>query len=198
MVANHPVNFSADLTEERLKLLCLNCLDVVADSILDSSSIYDTQWTKGCLPYGRLQGLMYHLSLNKELPWIKLANKTMDYTISIGSTFLQFVIDDPYNPKKIHRLNSNSIENIQSSFDFEQDSNVMLWRLFIGIDKLDSQAEPTATLVGYDSNRNPVCFWSYDDAIQTPMMAEDTKVVEIPEPILARKQNRDDSVNGTK
>lgn len=198
MVTNHPVDFSADLTDERLRVLCLYCLDVVADSILDSSSIDDTKWTKGCLLYGRLQGLMYRLSLNNELPWINLANRTMDYTIRIGSTFVQFMIDDPYNPKKIHRLNSNSIENTQSCFDFDQDSNIMIWRIFISIDKLDPQAEPTATLVGYDSNRNPVCFWSYDEAIQIPMTVEDTKVVEIPEPLLARKQNRDESVNETK
>lgn len=200
METRQPFDFSSNLTEERLNTLCDYCLDTIADSILDSSSKHDTAWTKGCLPYGRLHGLMMDLSKNRDLPWITLANNTMDYTIRIGSTLVQFVIDDAYNPKKTHRLSKNSVENIQLSFELEQchEIEVLVWRMFIGIDRQDHQVEPTATLVGFDPNQNPICYWHYADNTPPPVITETVKTVEIPEPMLARKQNRDDISNETK
>lgn len=200
MATKQPFEFSTDLTEERLNILCDKCLDTIADSIKDSSSNHDTAWTKGCLPYGRLHGLMMDLSSNKDLPWITLANSTMDYTARIGRTLIQFVIDDAYNPKKTHRLNQNSLENMQFSLELEQHNEVevVAWRVFIGIDRQDHQVEPTATLVGFDLNQNPICYWNYDDNVITPVIAETTKAVEIPEPKLARKQSRDDLSDETK
>ncbi|GGQ19046.1 hypothetical protein [Shewanella litoralis] len=200
MVANHPVDFSTDLTEERLNIVCNLCLDAIADSLIDSSSIYDTPWTKGCLAYGRLQGLVIHMAKSRDYEWIVLANKTMDFTARIGSTLVQFVVDDPYNPKKTHRLHTNSVENMQLSLDFESKArvDVATWRVFITFDKHDQQVQPSAVLVGFDFNQNPICFWNYEDTIPMPVAAELTNVVEIPEPQLARKQNRDDEVNETR
>lgn len=200
MEAKQPIDFSADLTEERLNTLCDYCLDTIADSIQDSSSKHDTAWTKGCLPYGRLHGLMIDLSKNKDLSWISLANSTMDYTVRIGSTLVQFIIDDAYNPKKIHRLNKNSVENMQFSLELEEQNEVevVAWRVFIGIDRQDNQVEPTATLVGFNLNQNPICYWDYSDSTPPPLSTETIKTFEIPDPILARKQKDDDISNEAK
>ncbi len=123
----------------------------------------------------------------------------MDYTVRIGSTPVQFVIDDAYNPKKTHRLSKNSIEDKQFSLELElcHEIEVVAWRVFIGIDRQDHQVEPTATLVGLDLNQNPICYWHYSDSTPPPVIAETTQTVEILEPILARKQNRDDKINET-
>lgn len=200
MVTKQPVEFSVDLTEERLNILCDKCLDTIADSIKDSSSDHDTAWTKGCLSFGRLHGLMIDLSSNKDIPWLTLVNNTMDFTVRIGRTLVQFVIDDAYNPKKTHRLNTNDLESMQFSLELERhkEVEVVIWRVFIGIDRQDHQVEPTATLVGFDLNHNPICYWNFDDNVITPVISEAINVVEIPEPKLVRKQNRDDLSNETK
>jgi len=198
MVSNTPTEFSVDLTDERLNILCEHILDTIQDSISDSSTVNDTAWTKGCLPYGRLQGLMQRLAIDKNYPWLSLANKTMDFTATIGSAHIQFLIDDPYCPKKTHRLQTNAVENMQLSMVLEVEDIVQVvhWRLFIVIDKDDDdQFSPVATLVGYDLNQNSVCIWEHQDTAIIPMAASHTPVIDIPEPEISRKEHKDDVNN---
>jgi hypothetical protein len=200
MLTAPPSKFSLDLSEERLITLCDLALDTISDSIQDSGTEDDTAWTRGCLSYGRLQGLMFRLTKDKNYPWISLVNKTMDFTVRIGNTLIQFMIDDAFQPKKTHRLAANSLEDTQLSLLLESNTSleVVTWRLFIGIDKDSFNTEPTATIVGYDINKNSICWWSYEDSIQTPISVKNTKSVEIVEPQLIRKQVREDVSNDRK
>jgi hypothetical protein len=190
MAQNQLLKFSPDLTDERLCILCDHLLDTIHNSTEDSSSVDDTPWTKGCLAYGRIQGLLKRLVSENQYVWLKLANSTMDFTAKIDSTHIQFVIDDPYNPKKSHRLQPNSVENIQLSIDLEEyeQIKVVIWRLFITIDKDNRELEPTATVVGFDSNTIELCRWEYNETIKVPVSSPLTIPAEIEEPKLQLKK----------
>lgn len=188
MNSNTLIEFSEDFTDDRLILLCDNVLDNVHDSLKDTSTLYDTAWTKGCLPYGRLQGLIIYLASNKVYDWLSLANNTMDFTAKIGKTPIQFLIDDSFSPKKKHRLHRNLVETMQLSMALEEltETKVVVWRCIVSIDK-DGMNEPKATIVGYDSNQIEVCRWSYDETVRVPMSSPLAPVVEIEEVKLKRK-----------
>jgi len=186
---SHPYAISEDLTEERLHTLCEHVLDTVQDSLEDSSTPNDTAWTKGCLMYGRLQGMIKRLDSNKEYTWLSLANSTMDFTAKIGATHVQFLVDDAYSPKKTHRLSTNSVENTQISMMLEEpgESMFVTWRLFVGFDEVEGQVSPKVTLVGYDLNQNIVCKWEHQETTVVPVISANSEAVEIDEPILSRK-----------
>jgi hypothetical protein len=197
MTIAHPTEYSQDLTNDRLTILCDHILDTVHDSIIDSSSKDDTAWTRGCLPYGRMQGLIKRLVVKKEYSWLSLANNTMDFTAKIGNTHIQFIIDDPYNPKKIHRLHTNSVENMQLSIALEEheEIQVVAWRIFVTIDKDNRETEPTATLIGFDVNQNELCRWEYNDVTHAPLESPLTIAAEIEEPELQFKKRIDKANN---
>lgn len=197
MTNNHPQEYSQDLTDKRLNILCDHILDTIHDSIIDTSGKDDTAWTKGCLLYGRMQGLLRRLVTKKTYSWLSLANNTMDFTAKIGSAHIQFVIDDPYNPKKVHRLHTNSVENMQFNMALEEqeDIQVVAWRLFITIDKNNREAEPTATLMGFDLNQNELSRWEYIDTANVPMESPLTVTAEIEEPELQLKKQIDKANN---
>lgn len=193
----HPSFYSPDLKQEYLEDLCKEVLDVVNQAISDSSTNNDTAWTRGTLPYGRVQGLFIALHNDQSRPWFTLANATMDYTAKIGNTFIQVVTDNPDQPKKNHRLKANSIELRQWGLELEQSTkgaDVLTWRLFI--DKDDNDEIPTlhASLVGFDSNTNPLCIWHYGDIVVTPVRAKEfISEVNIEDVLLRRKINEDEN-----
>lgn len=199
MNLNQPYDFSEDLTEERLRVVCDLVLDTVQDSIEDSGTKHDTAWTRGCLRYGRVQGLFSQLTLDKDYPWISLANSTMDFTFKIGNTHVQYIYDDYECPKKIHRLRPNAIENMQLeiAFETEEKPEVLTWRLFVHQDLDEDFSELKATLVGYDINQSPICTWFFEDKANVPVLAERAETVELPEPLLTRKTSHGKVSNET-
>ncbi|WP_127026155.1 hypothetical protein [Rheinheimera mangrovi] len=201
MTTTQPTDFSKDLTIDRLETLCECVLDTVRESQLDASSPNDTAWTKGCLSYGRLQGLMKRLAIDKDYPWLTLANNTMDFTAKIGSTYIQFIVDDAFSPKKTHRLKTNALENMQISLDLEDNNQTLavVWRIFVGLSDAGVGVSPSATLIGFDINQNPLCIWQYETVSKVPMGVNVVEPSEIEEPVVTRKirKNDDNLANGT-
>ena len=200
MISNQPSDFSADLTDERLKIICEQVLDTVQDSIDDSSTKNDTKWTRGCLRYGRVHGLLIQLTLDKNYPWLILANKTLDFTFRVGKALVQYVYDDYEAPKKGHRIKPNTLENTQLALglDLDEELTVASWRLYVNQELGHENEQLKATLVGYDINQTAVCIWSHEDKINIPMFAEQAEAVDIPEPMLTRKKKSNDIRNEAK
>lgn len=191
----HPSLYSPDLKQEYLEVLCYEVLNTVNEALIDASTEYDTAWTQGTLPYGRIQGLCKALHKDKSKPWFTLANATMDYTAKILNTPIQFVIDNPSNPRKSHRLRANDIELQQYSLELsEQNEHEFLtWRLFIDDNKNDEVPSLSATLVGFNSDSIPVCVWQYEKIDVVPVrMTEFATEIEIDDAQLRRKDSQDE------
>lgn len=186
----HPSHFAPELLPEYLDLVCQEVISVAYQALADASTPHDTAYTRATLLYGRLQGLCKALGADVTLPWLELRNGTMDFTISINGVLLQIVTDDPDAPKKTHRLKANLVEQHQLSL-FEAAPGVSTWRLFVDGNNDLEFPEFKATIVGFDSNRIPVCQWTHEYKPTVPVRTSDLPAqVEIEEPLMVRR-NKD-------
>ncbi|MDE1309335.1 hypothetical protein [Vibrio aestuarianus] len=87
-----PEFYAPDLTEDRLELLSEKLLDVLDEAHQFSESPNATAWFRGTANYGLPQGMLMRMHKDKSYPWLTLANQTMDYTIRVGKTLVQFIV----------------------------------------------------------------------------------------------------------
>lgn len=160
--SQHPSELELRLEPEFLEVVCNNALDAAYLALDAASTDDDTNWTKGTLPYGRVHGRFKRMHRDHALPWFQLANQTMDYTISVNGVLLQVVMDDPDVRKKSHRLAASRVELYQSSLLGPACDQNLTWRLYIDSDGNPDGPTLTATILGFDTNRNVVCHWIHN------------------------------------
>ncbi|MCY1527901.1 hypothetical protein D9M68_629870 [compost metagenome] len=187
--SQHPSELEPRLEPEFLEVVCNNALDAAYLALDAASTDDDTNWTKGTLPYGRVHGRFKSMNRDHALPWFQLVNQTMDYTISVNGVLLQVVMDDPNVRKKSHRLESNRVELYQASLlGLACDQNVT-WRLYVDSDGNPDGPTLTASVLGFDTNRNVVCQWVHN---YVPLVSVRTTAypqeVEIEEPMPTRRK----------
>lgn len=158
----HPSELEPRLKHEYLAVICNNALDAAYRALEAASTEDDTNWTVGTLTYGRVQGRFNSMNRDQSLPWFRLVNKTMDYTPSINGVLIQVVMDDPNVRKKTHRLEANQVELFQASLLGPACDQNLTWRLYIDSDGNPDGPKLTATIMGFDTNRNVVCQWGHD------------------------------------
>ncbi|RCU45680.1 hypothetical protein DU002_14565 [Corallincola holothuriorum] len=187
-----PEFYAPDLTEERLQILSERLLEVLDEAQVYAESPNATAWFKGTANYGLPQGMLMRMHENKDYPWLTLANKTMDYAARIGGTLVQFIVDDPHASRKHHRLKRNAVERYQFSLDLEVPSGdePLIWRFYLNPFSDGMEYSPTISLLGYDSNENIVCHWEHEVVISGPRSVDVPVAVEIEEPVLTRKQDK--------
>lgn len=196
-MTNTPEQYSQDLTIDRLTVLSEKLLDVLDEAHSFSESPNATAWFRGTANYGLPQGMLTRLAKDPSYPWLAMANQTMDYTVQVGTTLVQFVVDDPNNPVKRHRLKRNAVELHQHSLALEPtyDDSQLVWRFYLTPFSNGIDYSPSITLVGYDINENQACVWEYDTIISGPSAISVPEAVEIQEPVLHRKESRDKKFN---
>ncbi|GGF15614.1 hypothetical protein [Pseudoalteromonas gelatinilytica] len=184
-----PSNFSEDLTVQRLRVVSDKLLDVLDEANDFAQSPNATPWFKGTANYGLPQGMLKLMHEDNDYPWLTLANNTMDYTVRIGNTLVQFVVDDPYSPRKSHRKQRNAVERNQLALALEEhDQNTpLIWRFYMNPISNGIDYSPQVTLVGYDINKNIVCTWTHDDVVTGPIGSPKVQAIEIEAPVLKRK-----------
>lgn len=192
-----PEFYAPDLTEERLDILSEKLLDVLHEAHQFSESPNATAWFKGTANYGLPQGMLQRMHGDKSFPWLTLANKTMDYTARVGKTLVQFVVDDPHAPRKQHRLKRSLIEQHQFSLEFEENCTdlPLIWRFYLNPNSNGVDFSPSISLVGLNSNENIVCNWEYDSVISGPVVTNKPESIEIDEPVLVRKKNKQSKIS---
>lgn len=184
----HPSELEPKLKQEYLDLVCNNVLEAAYRALEDTSTDDDTNWTMGTLPYGRVQGRFKRLHRDSSLPWLKLTNATMDYTVSVNGVLMQVVMDDPDVRKKGHRLQSNRVELYQASLLGPSIDKNITWRLYVDSNGNFDAPKLTASILGFDTNRNVVCQWVHDYVpLIAPRATELPQEVEIEEPFPTRR-----------
>lgn len=185
-----PEYFPDDLTCERLRIVSEKLLDVLDEAENFAQSPNATPWFKGTANYGLPQGMLKRMHEDDSYPWLTLANQTMDYTARIGNTLVQFVVDDPHSPRKVHRMKRNSVERLQFSLELEEYNKdiPLIWRFYLNPMSNGVDYSPTVSLVGFDVNENIVCLWTHEDIISSPVSNDIPKPVEIEEPVLSLKK----------
>jgi len=186
-----PEDFSNDLTCERLKIVSDRLLDVLDEAENFAQSPNATAWFKGTANYGLPQGMLKRMHEDESYSWLTLANQTMDYTARIGDTLVQFIVDDPYSPKKSHRMKRNSVERLQLGLNLEEHHKdiPLIWRFYLNPMSNGVDYSPSVSLVGFDINENIVCLWTHEDTVSSPISSNIPKPVEIEEPVLSLKKS---------
>jgi hypothetical protein len=186
-----PEYFSEDLIEERLMIVSDKLLDVLDEAESFAQSPNATAWFKGTANYGLPQGMLQRMHEDDNYPWLTLANQTMDYTAKIGTTLVQFIVDDPFAPRKVHRMKRNAVERQQLGLNLEEHlvDVPLIWRFYLNPKSNGVDYSPSVSLVGFDINENIICLWEYNDTVSSALSINIAKPVEIEEPLLSLKKN---------
>lgn len=185
----HPSELEPKLKHEYLDVLFTNVLEAAYRAREDASTEDDTNWTMGTLPYGRVHGRFKRLHRDCSLPWLKLCNSTMDYTIAVDGVLMQVVMDDPDVRRKGHRLLANKVELChQASLLGPAVDNNITWRLYVDSVESIEGHRLVASILGFDTNRNVVCHWVHDHVpLNTARILELPAEVDIPEQFPIRR-----------
>ncbi|MEH6387092.1 MAG: hypothetical protein V7772_04355 [Pseudomonas profundi] len=194
----HPCELELTLSRAHLDVVCNNLLDAAYRALEATSTDDDTNWTKGVLPYGRIHGRFKRLQREGDLPWFKLVNNTLDYTISIDGILMQVVTDDPDVRRKHHRVNKNLIERYHDSMLGPATDDNITWRVYVDSDRNPDGPCLTVCILGFDTNRNVISKWTHN---YEPLISVRTTglspVVEIHDSLPVRR-DKDAEQNQTK
>lgn len=187
-VTQHPSHFEPRLLPEYVGRFCQEVADVAYSALEDSSSPYDTNYTRGTMLFGRQQGLCQVLAADKSMPWLQLRNATLDFTVSLNNVLLQIVTDNPLDIKKAYRIKPNPLEQHQLSL-FEKSPEICTWRVYVSSNHDPEFLKVEVAIVGFDVNHNVICLWKHDERSMLSVRAtEQHAAVDIPEAEVQRKR----------
>lgn len=192
-VTQHPSHFEPRLLPEYVDRFCQEVADVAYSALEDSSSAYDTNYTRGTLLFGRQQGLCKVLAADKSMPWLQLRNATLDFTVAINNVLLQVVTDNPNEMKKAYRIKPNPLEQHQLSL-FERSPEICTWRVYVSSNNDLEFPKVEVAIVGFDANLNVICLWKHEERSLLSVRATvQHDAVDVPEAEVQRKRKDVDS-----
>ena len=103
-MADHPSNFYADLSDDRLRLIASKLLEVRQEVFQLLQHDFDDNWTRETAAFGRSRNMLIQLSHGRSYEWLSLLHPGMDVTIGIGTVPCRFFRDDAENPEKNNSL----------------------------------------------------------------------------------------------
>ncbi|EMR47975.1 hypothetical protein [Pseudomonas putida] len=184
----HPSELEPRLSRAHLDVVCNNLLDSAYKALEATSTEDDTNWTKGIFPYGRIHGRFKRLHRDDDLPWFKLVNNTLDYTISIDGVLMQVVTDDPDVRKKAYRVDKNVVELYHDSLLGPAEDGNVTWRLYVDSDRNPDGPKLTVSILGFDTNRNVISKWIHNyEPLVSVRTTELSPVVEIDDSLPVRR-----------
>ncbi|MCY4754887.1 hypothetical protein [Pelomonas aquatica] len=159
----HPAHFYAELTDDRLRLLAEELLNVRYATIGLLDSPYDDNFTRESAVFGRCKNMLTAKALSRRYDWLTLAHAGMDVTINIGRVPVRYFRDDPNAPEKAGFFKRNATDCL---FEDEAGAPVM-WR-FVVERALTGEDEDQVHFVGYNIFHEKVSLWTYRPS--TPML----------------------------
>lgn len=184
----HPSELEPKLSRAHLDVVCNNLLDAAYKALEATSTEDDTNWTKGVFPYGRIHGRFKRLHRDGDLPWFKLVNNTLDYTISIDGVLMQVVTDDPDTRKKGYRVEKNVVELYHDSLLGPATDGNVTWRLYVDSDRNPDGPTLTVSVLGFDTNHNVISKWTHNyEPLVSVRTTELSPVVEFDDSLPVRR-----------
>lgn len=184
----HPSELEPKLSRAHLDVVCNNLLDAAYKALEATSTDDDTNWTRGIFPYGRIHGRFKRLHLQGDLPWFKLVNNTLDFTVSIDGVLMQVVTDDPDTRKKGYRVEKNVVELYHDSLLGPATDGNVTWRLYVDSDRNPDGPTLIVSVLGFDTNRNVVSKWTHNyEPLVSVRVTELSPIVEIDDSLPVRR-----------
>lgn len=184
----HPSELEPRLSRAHLDVVCNNLLDAAYKALEATSTDDDTNWTRGIFPYGRIHGRFKRLHLQGDLPWFKLVNNTLDFTVSIDGVLMQVVTDDPDTRKKAYRVEKNVVELYHDSLLGPATDGNVTWRLYVDSDRNPDGPTLTVSVLGFDTNLNVISKWTHNyEPLVSVRVTELSPIVEIDDSLPVRR-----------
>ena len=155
-MADHPSEFYADLTDERLRVVASTLLEVRQNAIRHMQDEFDDNYTRETVSFGRSRNMLIQLCQHRAYGWLTLAHAGMDVTIEIGVVPCRFFRDDAENPEKHGFFRRNAVDGL---FD-EDDQRPVMWR-FVIEKALTEEDEDRVLFAGYNVYQEKVAEWQY-------------------------------------
>lgn len=158
-----PSHFFDELSDDRLRYVAAELLDVRYDTLREMCSELDDNYTRESAVFGRSRNKLIQMALNESLPWINLAHAGMDVTFNIGRVPCRFFRDDPDSPEKLGFFKRNATDCLFSP----DDQTPVLWR-FIVERAMTDEAEDRVHFLGFNVYQEKIAEWTYRPS--TPML----------------------------
>ena len=163
MPMRHPATFYRELSDDHLRVIATELLDLRFTTLRHMNSAYDDNYTKETAVFGRSKNLLIDLSRSGKYDWLTLKHAGMDVTFNIGQVPCRFFRDDPDAPEKAGFFKRNAVDDL---FSIDENDPVM-WR-FVVEKALSDEDEDRVFFVGYNAYQEKVSEWMYRSS--TPML----------------------------
>ncbi len=156
MALPHPATFYPELTDDRLRVLAVELLNLRFLTIRSMNSEFDDNYTREGTVFGRSKNMLVALALSGEHDWLTLAHAGMDVTVNIGRIPVRYFRDDPNAPGKPGFFKRNATDCL-----FEDDEAApVMWRFVVERAMTDDD-EDQVHFVGYNLYQEKVSLWTY-------------------------------------
>ncbi len=193
-----PWKFNSNLSEERLNLLASHLKEIFygVESMLITDD--DCSYGRGSLFFSRARQRFIRLGMSDELPWLKLVNSAMDFTLEIGGIPFRVFRDEHDKPAKKGFWRRNDTDRLFASNDMEP----VIFRFIVERPVSDTD-ELEIYFIGFNAQQEAVCEWRYGnvrvlrstDEELAPEVHQDAARVELP---ASEADDADVSDTGTK
>lgn len=190
MNPTHPAAFYPELSDDRLRVIAVELLDMRYSTFREMNSPFDDNYTRETAVFGRSRNMLIDMALSDQHDWMSLKHAAMDITFNIGQVPCRFFRDDPNSPEKAGFFKRNAVDDL---FAIDEQHPVM-WR-FVVEKALAEDDEDRVFFVGYNVYQEKVSEWMYQASAPT-LHAVDKDVpvaAEIPPAFVDVRE--DDSAN---
>lgn len=190
--STHPAAFYPELSDDRLRVIAVELLDMRYSTFREMNSPFDDNYTRETAVFGRSRNMLIDLALNGQHDWMSLKHAAMDVTFNIGQVPCRFFRDDPNSPEKAGFFKRNAVDDL---FAMDEQHPVM-WR-FVVEKALAEDDEDRVFFVGYNVYQEKVSEWMYQASAPT-LHAVDKDVpvaAEIP-PAFVDVREDDSAIHG--
>lgn len=190
MILIHPAAFYPELSDNRLRVIAVELLDMRYSTFREMNSPFDDNYTRETAVFGRSRNMLIDMALSGQYDWMSLKHAAMDVTFNIGQVPCRFFRDDPNSPEKAGFFKRNAVDDL---FATDEQYPVM-WR-FVVEKALTEDDEDRVFFFGYNVYQEKVSEWMYRASTPT-LHAVDKDVpvaAEIPPAFVDLRE--DDSAN---
>lgn len=162
MNPTHPAMFYPELSDNRLRVIAVNLLDMRYSTFREMNSPFDDNYTRETAVFGRSRNMLIDMALSDQHDWMSLKHAAMDVTFNIGQVPCRFFRDDPNSPEKAGFFKRNAVDDL---FAMDEQHPVM-WR-FVVEKALAEDDEDRVFFVGYNVYQEKVSEWMYQASAPT-------------------------------
>jgi hypothetical protein len=152
----HPNSFYPELTDDRLRLIAVQLLDLRYSTLREMNSPFDDNYTREATVFGRQKNMLIDLATSGDHSWLTLTHVGMDVTFNIERVPCRFFTDDPKHPEKSGFFKRNAVDDLFAS----DEGHPVMWR-FVVEKAIAEDDDDRVYFCGFNIYQERVAEWMY-------------------------------------